>query len=250
MLRKKDKQYYNEEAYIKFLENLLVDKNLKEEIIEQINIFKDDGKISFDGNNLYGKIINKSGNDYLEIRYENDCFVCNYTKWNGRNNVNISQIDLKNNNTKVNRKEKTEFKCPDDKNNTSIEEIEKIYNKNSKLIYEATLKKDTSYDSLEGHIVYESGSPFSNNFELSKNWYVSSGSIINYRLRKKYFYEQGALEESYSICEGPYHDEYQTIYCFDELNQKLFKDFMTGKISIQEVIVQNKEINEQKKLCK
>lgn len=243
---KNNKKYYDEEAYKKFLESILVDKDIKEEIFNQIDIFSSEGKISFDGNNLYGKYINKKGNDYLEIRYENQYFVCNYTKWNGRNIVNITQIDLKNKNIKIDRKEKTEYICPDNKNETKIEELEKIYNSENKLIYESTLNKSVSYNSIENSIVYEDDSYWANNFELEKNWYVSNGAIINYKLSKHYLYEQSKIEESYSVCPGSYSDGFGRYYHFTNLDEDLFKLFMTGQITIEQLLEQNKENNKEK----
>lgn len=101
----KKREFYCKESYNKFLETLLVDKDIKEEIISQVEIFSK-GKINFDGDNLYGKIIDKEGNDYLEIKYENKYFICNYTKWNSSCIVNITQIPLKNGNVKIEKKKR------------------------------------------------------------------------------------------------------------------------------------------------
>lgn len=90
---KKQNKNYDKNSYIFFLKKLLVDEKIKEEIINQIEIFAKEGTLVFDGNNLYGKIIKKEGNDYLEIKYENTHFYCNYTKWNIKCSINISQIN-------------------------------------------------------------------------------------------------------------------------------------------------------------
>lgn len=232
---------YDVNSYKKFLGSLLVDKEIKEEILNQINLFFEEGKITFDGNNLYGKMISKKSNEYLEIRYENQYFVCNYTKWNGRNIVNITQIDLKNKNIKIDRKEKTEYTCPDNKNETKIEELEKIYGSENKLIYTSALNKKVSYNSLENSIVYEDDSYWENNFELEKNWYISDGSIIKYQVSKHYLYEQSELEESYSVCPGSYSDGFGRYYHFTNLDENLFKSFMTGQITIEQLLEQNNE---------
>lgn len=247
---KNNKKYYDEEAYKKFLESILVDKDIKEEIFNQIDIFSSEGKISFDGNNLYGKYINKKGNDYLEIRYENQYFVCNYTKWNGRNIVNITQIDLKNKNIKIDRKEKTEYSCPDNKNETKIEELEKIYDSKNKLIYKSSLDKSVSYDSLENTIVYKDDSYWANNFELEQEWYISNGSSINYKLSKHYLHEQSKISETYSICPAPYGDGFGRYYHFTDLDENLFKSFMMGQITIEQLLEQNKKEKNNKKKVK
>ena len=232
---------YDVNSYKKFLESLLVDKEIKEEILNQLNISFEDGTITFDGNNLYGKTISKKANEYLEIRYENGYFVCNYTKWNGRNIVNITQIDLKNKNIKIDRKEKTEYTCPDIKNETKIEELEKIYDSKNKLIYKSNLKKSVSYDSLESAIVYNDDRYWTNNFELEQEWYISNGSVINYKLSKHYFYEQSKLSESYSICPDSYSDGFGRYYHFTNLDENLFKLFMSGKITIEQLLEQNQK---------
>ncbi|MBR6690556.1 MAG: hypothetical protein IKL65_04430 [Bacilli bacterium] len=247
---KNNKKSYNEEAYKKFLEGLLVDKDIKEEIFNQIDIFSEDGKISFDGNNLYGKIINKKGNDHLEIRYENEYFVCNYTKWNGRNIVNITQIEIKNKNIKIDKKEKIEYICPDNKNETTIEYLEKIYDSKNKLIYKSYLKGNSSYDSLENSVVYKSDSFWSNNFMLEKNWYIENGSIINYKLSKSYFNGQYDLNENYSVCPGSYSDGFGKYYNFINLDEDLFNLFMTGQINIEQLLEQNKTKENSKKKLK
>lgn len=239
---------YDVNSYKKFLGSLLVDKEIKEEILNQINLFFEEGKITFDGNNLYGKMISKKSNEYLEIRYENQYFVCNYTKWNGRNIVNITQIDLKNKNIKIDRKEKTEYTCPDNKNETKIEELEKIYGSENKLIYTSTLNENVSYNSLENSIVYEDDSYWENNFELEKNWYISDGSIIKYQVSKHYLYEQSELEESYSVCPGSYSDGFERYYHFTNLDENLFKSFMTGQITIEQLLEQNQ--NNEKEIKK
>lgn len=241
---------YDVSSYKKFLGSLLIDKEIKEEILNQIDIFYEDGKIIFDGNNLYGKIISKKANEYLEIRYENGYFVCNYTKWNGKKIVNITQIDLKNNNVKMDRKEKTEYVCPYNKNETKIEELEKIYDSENKLIYKSSLEKSVHYDSLESSIIYKDDSFYSNNFRLEQDWYISNGSIIKYQLSKHYLHEQSELNESYSICPESYSDGFGNYYYFTALDENLFKAFMLGQITIEQLLEQNKKNKEEMKKVK
>ena len=241
---------YDVNKYKKFLESLLVDKEIKEEMLNQIDLFFENGKITFDGNNLYGKMISKKSNEYLEIRYENGYFVCNYTKWNGRNIVNITQIDLKNNNIKIDRKEKTEYNCHDNKNETKIEELEKIYDSENKLIYKCSLQKSVHYDSLESAIIYKDDSFWSNNFKLEQDWYISNGSIIKYQLSKQYLHEQSELNECYSVCPGTYSDDWGNYYYFANLDENLFKSFMSGQITIEQLLEQNQKNEEEIKKVK
>lgn len=251
----KKREFYCKESYNKFLETLLVDKDIKEEIISQVEIFSK-GKINFDGDNLYGKIIDKEGNDYLEIKYENKYFICNYTKWNSSCIVNMTQIPLKNGNVKIEKKEKIEFVCSGDDNQTSVEEFEKIYDSNNELIYESKLNYDESYNSLNSSIVYKSDSWWSNKFDLEKKWYISNGSIIGYKLSKRYLdynnSDNSNLEEYYSICKGSYKDEFNgmTVYNFVTLDEELFKLFMSDKITIDELLEQNSQTEKNKEKVK
>ena len=248
MLFNKKNKYYNEKAYINFLSKIIVDKNIKEEISNQIEIFKEKGSLIFDGNNLYGKIIQKDGNDYLEIKYDNNHLTCNYTKWNNQNTVNISQVNLKNSNIKLYKKEKTEYICPSDENQTDILEIEKIYNKNNNLIYESNLKNNSTYNSFTNQIIYNDVNWRSNRLELDRKWYIKNGSIIKYNLVKVGFENTNDLKETYFICPKAYNNGFQTICHFDHLDPELFNKFMEGKISIEELIKQNSNINKTKKI--
>lgn len=247
---KKKKTKYDKNSYIHFLKNLLIDENLKEEIISVLELFNDKGFITFDGNNLYGKIIDKNGSDYIEIKYHNYNFTCIYTDWNRNRSVNISQINLKNNNTKINKSEKKEYICLENQNKTDIEEWEKIYNENNNLVYESNLKQNSSYNSYADKIIYDNESRFENNFELTKNWYIFNGSIITYKLKKENFKNRDYSNESYLICPKVCEEDFQKTYYFDELDQNLFNQFMTGKISIEEVFEQNDKINKVKKIHK
>lgn len=136
------------------------------------------------------------------------------------------------------------------KNKTEIEEVEKIYNKNHNLIYESILKNDNSYNSYADKIVYNEESSFENNFELTKNWYISNGSIIKYKFAKEKFKNKDYSKESYLICPKVYEEKLKKTYYFDELDQNLFNQFMTGKISIEEVLEQNNKINKVKNISK
>lgn len=247
---KKDKKHYDEDAYKSFLRRILVCEEVNETLINKIDVFKEDGKINIDGNNLYGKIINKEGNEYLEIRYENNCLVCNYTEWNGSKIISISQIDLKNGNIKINTREKIEYHCFGNENETRVEELERIYDSQKKLICESKLEQDETYDSIESAIVYKDESWWANSFKLEKKWYIPNGSIIMYELSKKYMRDKSKLTEGYFICPGRYYDGCMWRRDFVELDKKLFNSFMTGKITIEELLEQNQNIEKNKKKVK
>lgn len=239
----KIKRNYNVESYKIFLEQILVDREIKEEILNLIEIFNE-GKITFDGSNLYGKIIDKKGNDYIEIKYQNGFLVCNYTDWAGGKIVNINQVGLKRGNVKVNRREKIEYVCYNYTNQTNVEEIEKIYDKNKNKIYDSKLTYNEEYDATENFINYSNKSCFDNRFELYRQWYIPTGEIISYRLSKSYMDNNSQIEENYSICPGVIVTEYERRYNFEKLDENLFKNFMSGQISIEELLEQNNTINE------
>lgn len=249
-MSKNKKKNYSIDAYQNFLKGILVDKKINEEICDKVNLFSKEGKINFDGNNLFGKIIQRKGNEYLEVRYENEYLVCNYTKWYGKNIVNITQIPLKNGNVKIDRKEKTEYVCYDDKNETNISELEKIYDCENNLIYESTLETEHSYDSLKSSLIYKNDCWWTNNFELEKKWYIPNGSIIKYKLSKNYMDSNPKISEKYSICSGPVRVYPGICYHFIDLDEELFKSFMSGEITIEKLLKQNKKTKDTMKKVK
>lgn len=245
----KIKRNYNVESYKIFLEQILVDREIKEEILNLIEIFNE-GQITFDGSNLYGKIIDKKGNDYIEIKYQNGFLVCNYTDWAGRKIVNINQVGLKRGNVKVNRREKIEYDCYNYQNETNIEETEIIYDKNKNKIYDSKLTYKEKYDATENFINYSNKSWFDNRFVLEKYWYIPTGEIISYQLYKSCMDENAQIKENYSICPGVIVTEYERRYNFEKLDENLFKNFMSGQINIEELLEQNNKINESKQKVK
>ena len=86
--------------------NTLVDDKIKKEIIEQIDIFYKRGSLEYKNSSLYGKIFDVNENEYLEIKNQDNVFICNYTLWNCDCKINIVQIKLDNNFTKIIKKQK------------------------------------------------------------------------------------------------------------------------------------------------
>ena len=226
----------NLDNYKKFIKNLIVDKYISEEIISKIYFFNNHGTIKIEKNNLYGKINEKKNSDYLEIRYENNYLICNYTDWNSNKYINITQKYIKGKNTKIDRKEKIEYKCSNNDNHTTIEEIEKIYNSHKELAYESELKKDYNYNTYENYMSYNNNICFDNEFSLDKKWYINNGSIISYRLSKSYFNTNSDINEFYEICQKPFHDGFAIVHNYIELDKDLFVSFMTGNITIEELL--------------
>lgn len=233
--------------YIKFIEKKVIDNDLKEEIINQIHEFTKYGEIFIQGVTLYGKIIKTEGNDYIEIKCAGRFFTCNYTKWNSSAAISINQTGLKNGNVKVSCEEKVDYICPKNKNSTDSKKIEKVYNDKGFIICDSTINEKESYDSYGEQLLYEETSIFNNSYNVEKNWYFTSGTIINYKLQKQN-YDLKNIEESYSICEKPFDDDFATNYIFAELDKELFVQFMTGLIDLETLILQNKLTQKSKKL--
>lgn len=248
LFNKRIQKFYNSDSYKKFIQKLLVDQRIREEVIEQINLFEENGKILFDGNNLYGKMINKNGTIYLEIKYDKNGFICNYTKWSGGARIKLTQKDLKQSNIRVEREEIVDYISDDENNHSeSIESFRKIYDKDNKIIYHETYEENRDYDSYESVLLYTDGC-FTNNIDLERTWYISNGSIIRYNLSKNYFYDQTDLEEGYNICIGPEKRPNDGVYYyFSPLNKELFKSFMTGEITIEKLIEEHRKEQEHNK---
>lgn len=236
--------------YKKFIDNLIVDKEIKEEIINKIIYFNRTGKIKLDGYNLFGKITKERNNDYLEIRYENGFLICNYTMWNFGRYVNITQKCLENGYIKINKKTKDDEEWYDKENEIQIEEIEKIYNADKKLVYESLFRKEDEYELKNNSFVYSDESPFKNYFSLDRKWYIDNGSIINYYLSNNSMNKDAFLIERYMICPEVSYDEFGNTYNYLDLDKDLFKSFMTGNITIEEVLEKTNLEEEVKKLMK
>ena len=230
--------------YINFLIKKIVDEILIDEIVEEINKFSKHGSFFIQESNLYGRINNNEGNDYIAIKCTDKSVVCNYTKWSGSSNINICQTKLKNGNIKVSREEKIDYIHPLDKNSTRRKYNEKIYNDKDFLIYKSEISENEEYDSYSEQLIYNNSSVFDNKLEIEKNWYFIDGTIINYKLKKQN-YDFTKFEESYSICEKPYEDDIAIYYNFNGLDRELFSQFMTGQIDLESLILQNKEKQKQ-----
>lgn len=225
----------NIEKYKELIKKIILNEQIRKEIIEKIDYFNNHGEIVIDGYNLYAKC--KNSKDFLELKYENKYFLCNYTEWDFAKFITISQKCLKNNFSKLERKEKNEYKCNDNSNNsTRIEEIEEIYNAAKNKVYESKFSNDIDYNTFENSIEYTNNHYFTNYFDLDKKWYISNGSIINYKLKKSIMNENSEIEERYSICPEAYCGNFATYYNYVDLDESIFKQFMSGSITIDEVL--------------
>lgn len=236
------------EKYLEFIKKHIVDEEIKEEIIDKIKLFKNRGKITIEDRNLYAKIKRQNETDFLEIKYINNYFICNYSEWNLKKQVTVTQKDLKNKNIKINRREKNEIECYNDQNETTIEEVEKIYNEENKLAYTGKEKQEFDYDTGSNFMEYNDNSYFSNYIDTEKTWYLFNGTIIKYTLRKNLIHDDASLEEHYTICKGPTIGDFQKTYYFVELDKELFKTFMIGEISIDELLDKAYKNKNQKKI--
>ena len=235
-------KYDNCESYKNFISGLLIDEKIKEEVLNEINYFEENGYIYFEGNNLYGRSFEKEAPLYLEIRYDQNGFICNYTRWSGRSSVKITQNNLKQGNVKVGKESFVDYLSDglyDHKE--TIESFKKIYDKKNKVIYEETYREDRDYESYESGLIY-SDACFNNIFQLERTWNISNGSIIQYKLTKNDFYNDASLQEDYLICEKPVKVPFEgTHYYFDNLNKDLFKLFMTGEMTIENVLAEHQK---------
>lgn len=228
----------NIEQYKTIIEKVVLNKKIKEEILTKFDYFDNSGEIRIIGNVLYAK----NRNDFLELRYENNCLLCTYSEWSFAKVITISVKELKNKNKKLERKEKIEYEINDNKSNaTKIEEIEEIYNAEDKLAYESKSSSDLKYYTFDNRIQYLDNHYFTNYYELNKKWYIHNGSIIQYKLSKSFMSGHSILDERYSICQSPVYDVYASYYDFVELDEELFKEFMSGKINIDDLLKQLEE---------
>lgn len=240
--------------FISKLDKLLIDTDIKELIIEKINFYLIHGKIFFDNNDLYGTYINTRdlnratpAKEFLEIKIIDNNLICNYSEWSNKKVVNITEHGIKGGNTSIFKKETNTVSTYNNNNQFSINEQEKIYNYQNRLIFESQLEKEYDFDTYEDSNIVYSDNNFSNNFSLEKNWYIQNGSIIRYNLSKSFMNQDDEICEQYLICPEVCWTETDIVYKFVELDKEIFKNFMSVKITINEVLDKNRE---QKRLLK
>lgn len=231
------------ECYKRFLGTIIIDKSILDDILAEIDSFFKNGYIFIDGNNLSGKMMNKNGNDYLKISYEHDCLNCHYTKYNSKFIFNVVQ-SFSNGHTKLDRYENIRCKCEGNHSEGKIIQSHRIYDDSKRLIFESLMNQITDYDVFGSQIQY--GDDSFNKFDLLKKWYFLNGSIIAYNVSKNYFADNSGLKEKYTICEKPWIINYVMRYDFENLDEELFKKLMLGQMTIEDVIRENKILNEQK----
>lgn len=232
-LKRKNKNNIN--GYVKFISEIIKDETIKEEVIEQLKRFYEDGIINIDGNNLMGKIYGED-NLYLDIKIHENKFICSYTMFDMNSVVLIEQDNLKDGNYKITKSDKTKYytnNC-EDIYSTKIEE--RIISKTNELLYESKYEAQEEFASCKGRLVYKDDSPFRNFSKVEKRWYIPNGSIIVYQMDKNELYDKRKLEENYSICKEPCKTESCTIENYTRIPRELFIDFMSGKLSIEEVL--------------
>jgi len=222
---------YDIDSYKEFIAKYVVDEGIKNEIIQQIDKFSKEGLIIICGREFCGKIRNITYEDYLEIKYIDDCLICNYTKHNLRRRISIAQSKL-NDNIRINRKEEVECVSLDGYN--EIIEQQKIYCGN-RLIYESLINNNQDYCLKSGLMIYKVESFTFNRFSLMKKWYFENNSIVLYKMNKDFF-EHDKLKESYSICIEPYIKNYNMVYDYEALDVEIFNKLMLGQMSIEEVV--------------
>jgi len=78
----------NIEKYKELIKKIILNEKIRKEIIEKLDYFNNNGEIVIDGYNLYAK--SKKSKDFLELKYENKYFLCNYTEWDFSKFITIS----------------------------------------------------------------------------------------------------------------------------------------------------------------
>ena len=217
--------------YLNYLCTILGDASVRERIIRKVKLFFKKGKIKFDGNNLYAKIKNEITNDYLEIKCENGVIICNYTDVDGKQIVNITQRELQDNSNKIDIAFNEEDR---------IIKLEKVYNSNNELIYESNLRYIDNMDVLNNIIIFKDNC-WSECLELQRTWYTKKGSI-NYLVYRSTETNNIELKEEYSTnlnCICRENIFFQNSCSEFELNKESFKDFISGKITIETLLEQN-----------
>jgi len=222
---------YDIDSYKDFILKYVVDEGIKKEIVKQMDRFIKNGLIIICGRNFCGKIRSITNEDYLEIKYIDDCLICNYTKDNLKKRINIAQSKV-NNDVRISRKEELECVSLDGYN--EIIEQQKIYCGN-KLVYESLINNNQDYNLKQNLMVYNDKSFLFNRFSLMKKWYFNNNSIILYKMNKDFF-ENDKLKESYMICVEPYIKNYNMVYDYEVLDVELFNKLMLGDITIEEVV--------------
>ena len=222
--------------YKSFIDQIVVDEEIKREILDKIRYVTNNGKVFSDNGNLFGKIKTENLFDYFELIYDDEKIVFNYTTWNRRKIVNITQVNLKNGNIKIIKTEKVETASLDDENHSTNIDIAKIYSANGVLIYDRTLKYDDKFNSYPDEIVYAYDNFPHNYISLEKNWHLKNNVVINYIMHKQFTSENHSeLCEQYNICpntKGSY-------VCFVKLQEELFKQYISGLITEEEMIKRN-----------
>lgn len=236
MFRKKKEKNNNVDHYVKFISKIVKDEKIKKEIIEQLDIFSSNGKISIDGNNLTGKILDEQGNLYLDIKYENNKLLCSYTKWDINSVVLIEQEGLKSGDYKITVTDKTKYRCFNKKNKYSIKIEERIYNENNQLLYESENMIEEEFDSYSDRLIYVDDSPFVNIVKMEKTWYMPNGSIINYKMSKDELYSKKGIKEDYSICVAPCETLNGTTMYFSSIPKELYISIMTGELTLEDAL--------------
>jgi len=230
------------ECFRDFLKQNICDDGIGSELIDQLKRFYDDGVLILCGRDLIGKIRDIKGDDYLEIRYNDDDIICSYSKYNYRKKVSITQKRF-NEVVRVIRKESTDCYNSEGYVETQNIEHEKVYNLDLKLLYESLLTDNSYCKCLTDGIKYDDKGTVFNKLCLNKKWFFKNGSVVYYKYCKDFFSGTSKSSETYSICIKPYMVNYVMVYDLKPLDETLFKKLMLQEITIEDAI---KQINEEK----
>ena len=150
-------------------------------------------------------------------------------------------------NYKLSKTDKVKYDTHNNENTIESEITEKIYNMESKLLYESKTKIEESFNSYKEQLLYRDDSPFINVVDIEKTWYMPNESIVRYSMNKNELYSKEEIQESFLICKKPYVNEFSTTRNFVNLGRDLFVELMSGKQSIEEVLESLKQKDSVKK---
>lgn len=246
----------NVSKFIMKLEEILIDSKIKDLIKSKISFYSINGKLHIRNNELYGTYINKCdlnratpAKEFLEIKIQDNNVVCNFSEYSNRKLVNITQNTLKGGNTRIYKKETEQGVTYNYNNVFDILEQERIYNYQKSMVYESDFKRQSDFDTFpyeDSNMMYNKACS-DNEFSLERKWYIYDGVIIRYKLSKSFMSKHDNIYENYSICSGFKCSDTGREYRYKDLDKEIFKAFMSGEISIHQVL---DKVRNQKRLLK
>lgn len=226
--------------YLEFIKSIIVDKDIRSEVVEYIDYIVKYGVFKLEFNNLYGRIGNKVSSDYLEIKRENNALIISFTKYESRERKYITIDKLEGNKTYINVLEQNVTETIPDSTKVDYDnkKTELIYT-DATLIYKSVTEESNEFSGTNEKMIYDNDT-FCNELNICREWFHNDASIRQV-IKKNYFGD--TIEEGYYICLGKRDSEYENVYIFSKLDREEFISFMTGEITFDELVNLNKDKN-------